>query len=71
MISAVQIAAGEAIDAFKVALTNPAYRSLRARKIAFVTRSALAALQIKRIRDVRDDLEIFEDRPAAMRWLLA
>jgi hypothetical protein len=69
--SDVQIAASDAIDAFKAALANPAYQNLRARRIAFVTRSALATLQIKRMRAVREDLEIFEDKPAAIRWLRA
>ena len=48
-----------------------AVRPLWARKVAFVVVTALARLQVQRLREVRPDIGIFGDREEAIAWLLA
>lgn len=49
---------------------NPAVRQLWARKVAYVVSTALARMQVQRLREAREDIGIFEDRDAAIAWLL-
>ena len=49
---------------------NEAVRPLWARKVAFVVVTALARLQVQRLREVRPDIGIFGDREEAIAWLL-
>ena len=58
------------IDAIKAMFENPRVRPLWARKVAFVTTSALARLQVGRIRRARADIANFDTRAAALEWLL-
>ena len=44
-----QVAPGETIDMLGQLFKEPAYRHLQARKVAFVTRSALGRLQLARV----------------------
>lgn len=50
---------------------NDAIRHLWARKLAIVTTTALGRMQVARVKEVRPDIEIFQDRAAALAWLLA
>lgn len=50
---------------------NPAIRHLWARKLAIVTGTTLGRMQAQRVKEVRADIELFEDRAAALAWLLA
>jgi hypothetical protein len=70
-IAQVSIAPGATMELLQKIFGNPAYRPLWARKVAFFTSSALARMQLKRLREVREDIGIFEDRQAALNWLLA
>jgi hypothetical protein len=60
----------ETVELIKHTLDNPAVRELWARKIAFVVNTALAKLQVQRLREVRADIGIFEDRETAIAWLM-
>jgi hypothetical protein len=51
--------------------SNPAVRALWARKVAFVVGTALARMQVQRLKEVREDIGVFDDRQAAIDWLLA
>jgi len=68
--SGVPVVPQETVELIKSTLDNPAVRQLWARKIAFVVSTALAKLQAQRLRDVRPDIGIFEDRDAAIAWLM-
>jgi hypothetical protein len=50
---------------------NPAVRELWARKVAFVATSAILKMQIQHLKKVREDIGVFDDRLAALKWLLA
>ena len=50
----------------RVAVTMP----LKSRKVALYTEGKLARLQVKRIASVRDDMAVFDDREAALTWML-
>ncbi|RYD59682.1 MAG: hypothetical protein EOP60_01760 [Sphingomonadales bacterium] len=65
------IAPNETVEAVKSMFANPQVRPLWARKVAIVSRSALGRMQLQRLREARGDIEIFDDRDAAMAWLLA
>lgn len=68
--SGVPVVPQETVELIKSTLDNPAVRQLWARKIAFVVSTALAKLQAQRLREVRPDIGIFEDRDAAIAWLM-
>lgn len=60
-----------AVDALCRTITSDAVRAIWARRIAYVVGSALARQQVKRIAALREGTGIFEDRQAALDWLLA
>lgn len=68
--SGVPVVPQETVELIKHTLDNPEVRKLWARKIAFVVSTALAKLQAQRLREVRADIGIFEDREAAIAWLM-
>jgi len=49
---------------------NPEVRALWAQKVAFVVGTALGKMQVNRLREGMDHISVFEDRKAAMEWLL-
>lgn len=59
----------ETVELIQMGFANPVYRSLWARKVAFVTSSMLLRMQIDRIRESRPDMRVFDDREAATDWL--
>jgi hypothetical protein len=69
-VADVSIAPGTTMEILQKIFANPAYRPLWARKLAFFTGSALARMQLARLREARSDIGIFEDRQTALRWLL-
>ena len=64
------IAPNETVEAVKRMFAHPAVRPLWARKVAIVAKSALGRMQLVRLREARADIEIFDDREAAIAWLL-
>jgi hypothetical protein len=68
--SGVQVVPQETVELLKYTLDNPAVRALWARKIAFVVSTTLARMQAQRLREVRPDLGIFDDRESAIDWLM-
>ena len=54
-----------------VAAVSEAIKHLWARKLAIVTTTVLGRRQAMRVKEVRGDIELFEDRKAALAWLLA
>lgn len=50
---------------------NASIRHLWARKLAIVTGTTLGRMQAQEVKAVRPDIELFEDREAALAWLLA
>ena len=70
-VARVQIASKQTMAVMLGIFGNPAFRELWAKRVAFCTGSALGRLQLQRLRDVREDIGIFEDRAAALAWLLA
>lgn len=59
------------LEQLRETFRNPAVKPLWARKLAIVTSTALGKLQAQRVKEVRPDIELFEDRQAALVWLLA
>jgi len=70
-VTAAQISPGTTMAMLGAIFADPDTRGLWARKVAFVTPSALARMQAQRLREVRPDIGLFEDRAAALAWLLA
>lgn len=68
---AVQVMPLATMELFRETLGNPEVRKLWARKVAFVTSTALARMQAQRIREARPDIGLFDDREAAIEWLLS
>lgn len=68
--SGVPVVPQETVELIKHTLDNPEVRKLWARKIAFVVTTALAKLQVQRLKEVRADIGVFEDREAAIAWLM-
>ncbi|MDG2533194.1 STAS/SEC14 domain-containing protein [Sphingomonas sp. HITSZ_GF] len=68
--SAVHVVPQETVELIKHTLDNPAVRQLWARKVAFVVHTALARLQVQRLREVRADIGVFDDRETAIAWLM-
>ena len=64
------ISPGPTITAIAAAFADPAFHAIRAKRVAFVSASALARIQIQRLRSGREDIAIFADREAALAWLL-
>ncbi len=69
--SEVEIVPAATVDAINGMFANPKVRPLWARKVAIVSPSALMRLQAARMREARRDIEVFENRAAALGWLLA
>lgn len=65
------VAPNETVEAVKRMFANPSVRPLWARKVAIVAKSALGRMQLQRLREARADIEIFDNRDAAVAWLLA
>ncbi|MBN2970530.1 hypothetical protein JW805_00685 [Roseomonas aeriglobus] len=70
-LTGVNVATGAVLEAFSVFFTDTRYRSIWAKRVAFVTRSSLVARQMNRMRAERPDMQVFEDRGRAVAWLLA
>ncbi|MEI9853089.1 MAG: STAS/SEC14 domain-containing protein [Sphingomonas sp.] len=70
-LSEVPIAPAETMALLQDTFANPRFRGLWARKVAFVTSSALGRLQLRRLERAEGELEIFDDRQSALAWLLA
>lgn len=68
--SGVPVVPQETVELIKNTLDNPAVRAIWARKIAFVVSTALARMQAQRLREVRADIGIFDDRERAIAWLM-
>lgn len=68
--SGVPVVPQETVELIKNTLDNPAVRAIWARKIAFVVSTALARMQAQRLRAVRADIGIFDDRESAIAWLM-
>ena len=68
--SRVQVLPAETIALLRHTFDNPAVRQLWARKVAFVATTALLRRQVLRLREVRPDIGVFDDREAAVAWLL-
>ena len=58
------------IDLLQHTFDHPAVRELWARKVACVVRTATGRMQIRRLQQVRPDIAMFDDRDAAIAWLL-
>ncbi len=69
-LSDAKVAAGPALEAFAAFFTDPRYRPIWARRVAFVTTSTLLTRQMARIRLDRPDMEVFDTRAKAIAWLL-
>lgn len=69
-VSEADISPGSTIAAIAAAFADPAFDAVRARRVAFVSPSALARMQIQRLRSGREDIAIFAAREAAIAWLL-
>ncbi|WP_213982430.1 STAS/SEC14 domain-containing protein [Sphingomonas sp. dw_22] len=69
--SGVQVVPQATVNLLKSTFDNPAVRALWARKVAFVVTTALARRQVQRLKEVRADVGIFDDRETAIAWLLA
>lgn len=67
----VQVVPPATIALLQATWTNPAVKQLWARKVAFVVSTMLARMQAQRIREMREDIGIFDDREEAIAWLLA
>ncbi|MBB4100297.1 hypothetical protein [Sphingomonas kyeonggiensis] len=68
--SGVPVVPQETVELIKNTLDNPAVRAIWARKVAFVVSTALARMQAQRLREVRADIGIFDDRERAIAWLM-
>jgi hypothetical protein len=69
-ISGVQVVPPATVELLKETFANPAVRMLWARRVAFVVATALARLQVQRLKEAREDIAIFDDRESAIAWLL-
>ena len=66
----VKAAPNETVELLRMGFSNPVYRPLWARKVAFVADSPLLRRQLDRIREARPDMRIYADAEAALAWLL-
>lgn len=69
-VTGVQVATAASVDMLKSTFSNPAVRETWSRKMAVVASRALIRMQAQRVREARPDLEIFDNREAALAWLL-
>jgi hypothetical protein len=69
-LSGLQVATAATVDMIKETFSNPVVRNLWSRKLAVVASTALIRMQAHRVRESRPDLVVFEDREAALAWLL-
>lgn len=58
------------VDLMQQSWANPDVRELWARKVAYVVGTAIAKLQVSRLREARSDIAVFADRESAIAWLL-
>lgn len=70
-VSAMQVAPAATLTQTQRMFDHPAVRAIWARKVAFVSPSALTRLQMARLRAVRPDFGIYADRESAIAWLMA
>ena len=70
-LTRLNVVAGPVLAKFGSYFTDPVYRAIWARRVALVTASPMVARQMARLRGERSDMRIFDDRTAAMAWLLA
>lgn len=70
-VTDVQIAPGSTVELLQQAFGEQEARELWARRVAYCTPSALARMQMARLRTVRPDIGIFADRASALAWLLS
>lgn len=70
-LSGLQAATAASVDMIRETFANPVVRNLWSRKLAVVAPSALIRMQAHRVREARPDLMVFDDRAAALEWLLA
>jgi hypothetical protein len=70
-LSGLQVAPAAAVDMIKYTFANPVVRNLWSRKLAVVAATALIRMQAHRVREARPDLVVFDNREAALEWLLA
>ncbi|KQT32417.1 hypothetical protein ASG29_11560 [Sphingomonas sp. Leaf412] len=64
------IASPKVLARFATYFTDPIYSAIWARRVALVTGSPLVHLQMARVRSDRVNLRVFDDRRAAIAWLL-
>ncbi|RYY24995.1 MAG: hypothetical protein EOP62_15195 [Sphingomonadales bacterium] len=69
--SAVLVVPTATIALMQQAWVNPEVRALWARKVAYVASTALCKLQANRLREGMAHIEVFDNRDAALEWLLA
>jgi hypothetical protein len=68
--SGVQVVPTATVELLQQTFTNAAVRPLWARKVAFVVSTALARMQVQRLKEARADIAVFDDREAAIAWLM-
>lgn len=68
--SGIDVAPAATVELLKGAYADPAIRHLWARRVAYVSPSALMRIQLKRLRAARADIGIFAEREAALDYLL-
>lgn len=70
-LRAAQVVAADALERVSQYFLDPVYADIQAKRVAFVTSSPLFGRQMSRIAAIRDHLRAFNDRDAAIAWLLA
>ena len=70
-VSGVHVVPPATVELLKSTFANPAVRALWAKKVAFVVGTALARMQAQRLREVRPDIGVFDNRESAMAFLFA
>lgn len=69
-VSAIPVAPPATIDALNATLARPDVMAVKARKVAFVTPSALSRIQLARVRSDGQAVAVFPDVRSAEAWLL-
>lgn len=70
-VARVQIAPAATIALLKGIFRDPTFRPYLARRVGFITHSALGRMQLQRICEDRENFGIFGDRESALGFLLA
>jgi len=70
-LSDLQVATSASVDMIRDTFSNPVVRALWSRRLAVVAPTALIRMQAHRVREARPDLVVFDNREAALAWLLA